>query len=142
MNQIAGNISIDPNDLVFKSSRSSGPGGQNVNKLNTRVTLLFDVANSRSLSEQQRELVFAELGSRVDKSGVVRVVSQKFRTQKANRAAALDKLRILLAKALTPRKVRKRTSVPFAARLRRLQDKRQRSLLKQQRTAPNTTEDR
>ena len=126
-------VEIPEHELFFKTSRSGGPGGQNVNKVNTRITLLFDVANSPSLTASQRRLILAKLATRIDKNGVLRVVSQKFRTQKANRNAAVDKFRVLLAEALTPKPVRRKTSVPYAARQKRLQDKRHRSQLKQQR---------
>ncbi len=131
--EIGRKLAIGDDELVFKSSRSSGPGGQNVNKVNTRITLLFDVANSPSLTEPQRRRILAKLATRIDKNGVLRVVSQKYRTQKANRNAAVEKFMTLLAEALARKPVRKKTSVPYSARQKRLQDKRHRSLLKQQR---------
>lgn len=133
MVEVGRKLVIGDDELVFKSSRSSGPGGQNVNKVNTRITLLFDVANSPSLTEPQRRLILAKLATRIDKNGVLRVVSQKFRTQKANRNAAIEKFKTLLGGALARKPVRKRTSIPYAARQKRLQNKRHRSLLKQQR---------
>jgi len=134
MIQIDKNNAISENELVFKVSRSGGPGGQNVNKLNTRVTVFLDVANSASFSGRQKRQICKALSTRMDKHGVLRVVSQKHRTQEANRRAALERLRDLLAEALKPRPVRKKTKVPAGARERRLKEKKQRSLLKQQRT--------
>ena len=70
------NLFIREDELVFKFSRSGGPGGQNVNKLNTRVTLFFDAANTMSLSDGQKKRILKRLATRADKNGVIRVVSQ------------------------------------------------------------------
>ena len=141
MIEINGGIFIHEDELVFKVSRSSGPGGQNVNKVNTRVTLFFDVANCGSLSDWQKRRILARLATRTDKNGVLRVVSQKFRTQRANRNAAVERLQELLAGALKTRPIRKKSKVSYAAKQRRLEDKRRRSLLKRQRSAKNLTGD-
>jgi len=133
MIEITGNISISEDEFAFKVSRSGGPGGQNVNKVNTRVTLFFDVGSSESLSDAQKRRILTRLRTRTDKNGVLRVISQKYRTQKANRRAAVERLQGLLADALAIRPVRKKTKVSYAARQRRLEEKRRRSLLKQQR---------
>ena len=134
MIQIDTHNAISEDELVFKVSRSSGPGGQNVNKLNTRVTVFLDVARSASLSDAQKRRIRQALATRMNKDGVLRVVAQKHRTQEANRRAALERLRELLAEALKPRVVRKKTKVPAGARERRLKEKKQRSLLKRQRS--------
>jgi ribosome-associated protein len=141
MIEITDEISINEDELVFKVSRSSGPGGQNVNKLNTRVTLFFDVANCGSLSDLQKRRILTRLSSRADKNGVLRVVSQKFRTQRANRKAAVERLQQLLTDALKTRPVRKKSKVPYAAKQRRLEEKRKRSLLKKQRSVKNLSGD-
>ena len=135
MIEIAQNASIAEEELTFKTSRSSGPGGQNVNKLNTRVTVLFDVGNSPSLSEDQKRRIVSELSGRMDRQGVLHVVSQKHRSQEANRRTAVERLQQLLREALKPMPVRRKTRVPAAARERRLEAKRQRSRLKSQRGA-------
>ena len=134
MIEIGGGVSIAEDELVFKFSRSSGPGGQNVNKVNTRVTVFFDAAGTKSLSDAQKKLIFKKLAAYADKRGVIRVVSQRHRTQKANRQAAVEKLRGLLKGALKKKKVRKKTKVPKAVKERRLAKKKRRSLLKKQRT--------
>ena len=134
MIQIDTHNAISEDELVFKVSRSSGPGGQNVNKLNTRVTVFLDVARSASLSDAQKRRIRQALATRMNKDGVLRVVAQKHRTQEANRRAALERLRELLTEALKPRVVRKKTKVPAGARERRLKEKKQRSLLKRQRS--------
>lgn len=141
MIDITDNISIREDELVFKASRSGGPGGQNVNKVNTRITLFFDVANCESFSNVQKRRILSRLATRADKNGLVRVASQKFRTQKANRRAAVERLQQLLAEALKTRPVRKKTKVPYAVKQRRLEEKRRRSLLKQQRAKRNLAED-
>ncbi len=137
MIEITDDISIPEDELVFRASRSGGPGGQNVNKVNTRVTLFFDVGNCESLSEEQKRRIMTRLKTRTDKNGVLRVVSQKHRTQRANRNAAVERLQGLLTDALKTRPVRKKTRVSYAAKQRRLEEKRRRSMLKQQRAGRN-----
>ena len=133
MIEITKHISLGQEELTFRASRSSGPGGQNVNKLNTRITLLFDVACSPSLSAEQKKRIGRKLATRIDKRGVLRVVSQKHRTQEANRRTAVERLQQLLREALHRRPVRKKTKIPQAINERRLQDKKQRGRLKQER---------
>ncbi len=141
MIRIKNSIFISEDELVFKFSRSSGPGGQNVNKLNTRATLFFDVAGCESFSEVQKKKILTRLATRADKNGVIRVVSQRYRTQKANRRAVVGRLEELLREALKTKAVRKKTKVPEAVKRRRLEEKRRRSLLKRQRAKLNLTED-
>jgi len=126
-------LSIGEDELAFRASRSSGPGGQNVNKLNTRVTLLFDVSGSPSLPAAQKRRLRSILSTRIDKHGVLRVVAQSHRTQEANRRVAVERFQHLLRDALKCKAVRKKTKVPAKAHERRLREKRQRSLLKQER---------
>lgn len=141
MIEITNDTFIPEGELVFKASRSSGPGGQNVNKTNTRVTLFFDVVNCRWLSDMQKQRIRSRLAKRADVNGVIRVVSQKFRTQQANRRAAVERLQQLLSGALKIRPVRKESTVPYAAKQRRLDRKKRRSLLKQRRAGKNSAGD-
>jgi ribosome-associated protein len=134
MIKISRGIFISEDELVFKFSRGGGPGGQNVNKVNTRVTVLFDAANSGSFSDEQKGQILRRLASRADKDGVIRVVSQQYRTQKANRQAAVERLEELLSGALKKKKIRKKTRVPEAAKRERLEKKKRRGFLKRQRT--------
>ena len=135
MTQIKNKIEINESELIFKTSRSSGPGGQNVNKVNTRVTLFFDITASRSFSEAQKSQIIRKLTARIGKAGAIRVVSQKHRTQKANRNAAVERLTELLRTALKTTPPRKKTKVPFPEKQKRLQNKKQRGLLKKKRIA-------
>jgi len=128
-------------ELVFKHSRSSGPGGQNVNKVNTRVTVLLDVAGSSGFTEWQKKRILKRLSSRATKEGVVRVVSQRYRTQKANRRAAVERLAELLSEALKNKPIRKKTRVPAHIKQHRLEQKRHQGRLKRQRSQRDFLED-
>ena len=125
---------IREDELVFRASRSAGPGGQNVNKVNTRITLFFDVARSTSLTEQQKHRIISALSGRIDKAGLLRVISQKFRTQQANRIAAVERFKQLLSQALKDKPIRQQTRIPYSAQQSRLKHKKKRSLMKQLRT--------
>jgi ribosome-associated protein len=133
MIRLTDSLVISGNDLIYKFSRSTGPGGQNVNKLNTRVTLLFNVSDCRSLTDEQKHHIFAGYRSRISADGFLKVVSQSHRTQQANRKAALNRLAELLTNALIETPDRKPTSVPYAEKQKRLRHKRRRSEIKQRR---------
>ena len=133
MAQLTEVIVIPDDELIYKFSRSAGPGGQNVNKLNTRVTLLFHAAGSRALTKDQKQRVITNLSSRISEDGFLTVVSQKHRTQNANRIAAQRRLGELLASALIIKRTRKKTDIPYASHQRRLQHKRRRGEIKQMR---------
>lgn len=134
MVEINPSLSLPDGELELRTSRSAGPGGQNVNKLETRVTVRFDVAGSPSLTDDQRRRIQERLGTRISKAGVLQVSSQRHRTQAANREAAVARLAGLLAAALEPEAERKPTRMPKAAKRRRLEEKRRRGRLKQERS--------
>lgn len=141
MIEINDNIEIAEDQLTFKFSRSAGPGGQNVNKVNTRVTVLLDVPGCSSFTDSQKKLILSRLATRTNKTGQIRVTSQRHRTQKQNRIAAIERLQQLLAEALRKKTARKKTKIPYTARMRRLEEKKQRSQIKRQRAKKNFTED-
>lgn len=141
MIRINSKIQISESELVFTTSRSGGPGGQNVNKVNTRITLFFDVAASGGFSDVQKSRIIRKLATRVSKAGVLRVVSQKHRTQKTNRDTAIERLVDLLQEALKTNPPRKKTKIPFSAKQKRLRNKKQHSLLKKQRAAVKPTDE-
>jgi ribosome-associated protein len=133
---ITEDLSIPDEELGFKTSRSGGPGGQNVNKLETRVTLRFDLAGSPSLSEAQKDRLRQRLATRITKGGVLQVTAQRHRTQAANREAAVERFAELLRENLREEAPRKKTRPSRASRARRLEEKRRHSRRKRERAAP------
>jgi len=111
-------------EFIFSYSRSSGPGGQNVNKVNTKVELRFNVISSDCLSINEKELVLKKLLNKINMDGELILVSQSERSQLRNRENVSEKFFLLLAKALTPPKKRKPTSPTKASREKRLDSKR------------------
>jgi len=117
-------------ELSFKTSRSGGSGGQNVNKVSTKVLLEFDVLNSKVLDEIQLETIQVKLASKINSEGILQVVSQTERTQLKNKKIALEKFNLLITNCFLVRKERKATNVPKAVKEKRLNDKRIKSELK------------
>jgi len=133
---------IIPNEEVqITASRSSGPGGQNVNKVNTRVTLHFPVWSSKYLTDSQKAKISSRLKSRITKDGILYLHAQGTRSQSMNRAVLLERFSILLGDALTPAKPRKKTRIPHNVTKRRLEQKKQRSGLKNDRQKPRRLDD-
>src|SRR5438128_4228229 len=95
-------LTISETELTFTASRSGGPGGQNVNKVSSKVTLAFDVAASTALSEEQKRKIIEKLATRINKEGVLQIVSQRTRSQELNRTDAVTRFSDLLRRALTP----------------------------------------
>jgi ribosome-associated protein len=120
-------------ELQFSASRSSGPGGQNVNKVSTKMELRFHVASSALLSEEEKAMVVEKLGNRINLAGELVLVSQSERSQSQNKEKVTEKFFTLLAKALTPRKKRKPTRPSRASKEERLEKKRQQSEKKERR---------
>ena len=127
---ITDTISIPISELQFRFARSGGPGGQHVNRSATQVELLFDVTNSPSLDETQRQRVLTKLKSRIDKEGVLHLVSQETRSQLRNREEVVERFQELMRDALHVPKRRRPTRPTRAVRERRLEEKRRRSKTK------------
>jgi ribosome-associated protein len=123
-------FSLPRSELRFRASRSGGPGGQHVNTAATRIQLSWDVAGSPSLSERRRQLLLARLAPRLDQEGVLQLAADNHRSQHRNREEAVERLAALLADALRPRKERKATRPPRAAKEKRLREKKQRADVK------------
>ncbi|MFN2613412.1 MAG: alternative ribosome rescue aminoacyl-tRNA hydrolase ArfB [Actinomycetota bacterium] len=128
-------VDIPPDEISVRFSRSSGPGGQNVNKRDTRVELTWNVEATRALSASQKARVRARLARRLDDEGRIRVTASAERTQSANRAAALARLRTIVEGALRPPPPpRKPTKPTRSATERRLREKKLRGELKRSRS--------
>jgi ribosome-associated protein len=115
------------NEITFTTSRSSGPGGQNVNKVNTRVTLWFDVAQSQVLTEEEKQMILKKLATKLTTEGVLQLISQDKRSQLQNKEAAVDKFEKLLAQAFLMKKARKATKPSKGAVQKRIKKKKQHS---------------
>ncbi len=123
-------------ELDLRTSRSRGPGGQHVNKAETRVELRWNVRESAVLSEGQRARILRALAGRINRDGELIVTAETHRSQHRNREEAAGRLRELVARALVRRPRRLPTRRPRAAHERRLRDKRRRAELKRQRRDP------
>jgi ribosome-associated protein len=123
-------IDIPSGEITFEFTTSQGPGGQNVNKVATRAVLLFDLETSSALSDRQKAIIRTKLPGRINRKGVFRVTSQKYRTREANKKAALERFAELLRDALRVIRPRKKTKVPYRTKKIRLNNKKHRSKLK------------
>lgn len=131
---------VPESEIEFRTSRSGGPGGQHVNRRETRVEASWDLSASPSLSEEQRDRLMRKLASRLEKGGVLRVVVDEERSQHRNREIAVRRLRELVTDGLRVRKKRKPTKPPRAAKERRLRQKRRRKQKKEKRQPPHPEE--
>jgi ribosome-associated protein len=124
---ITSTVRIPLAELRFQTSRSSGPGGQNVNKLNTRVQMWWDVTTSAALSDEVRKRFLAQNAARLTRAGELQLECQQFRTQLANRRHCLEELTELVRRALVRPKRRKPSRPTRGSRERRLRQKREQS---------------
>ncbi|HWA32784.1 MAG TPA: alternative ribosome rescue aminoacyl-tRNA hydrolase ArfB [Cyclobacteriaceae bacterium] len=114
-------------ELEFLVSRSSGPGGQNVNKVNSRITLKWNIAGSVLLTSDQKEMLLHKLASQLTKEGVLMISVQDQRSQLQNKEAAVARLDEMLVRALTPKKKRRPTKPSKSSSKKRVESKKKHS---------------
>jgi ribosome-associated protein len=129
------------NELKFSTSRSGGPGGQNVNKVSTKVELRFNITDSASFTDYEKALILDILKNRINNELDLLIISQSARTQLQNRKKAEENLYKLLARALTVKPERKPTKPTKASKTKRLEKKKKRSNIKRFRKSAGTSED-
>jgi ribosome-associated protein len=139
MIRVTRSVQIPEEEINLNFVKASGPGGQNVNKVATAVQLRFDVANSPSLPEYIRKRLMIKAGSRLTSDGVLVIDARRHRTQTRNRKDALERLVDLIRKAAESPRERRRTKPTVASRKRRLENKRNRGVLKKLRRPPVTS---
>jgi ribosome-associated protein len=125
---------IPPSEIQFRFSRSGGPGGQNVNKVSTKVELVYDLAHSSAFDAEAKALIASRLGRHIDSEGLLTVTSQESRSQFQNRRTAVHKLIVLITKALHVARKRKDTKPTHSAVLKRIEHKKKRGVTKQRRS--------
>ena len=129
--------SIIASEFFFKAVRSSGAGGQNVNKVASKVVLSFDLINSKGLTEEEKVLLQIKLVSRLTQEGILILTSEEDRSQLKNKKKVINKCFKLLENALVIPKERKETKISRAVKEKRLNSKKVMSVLKQNRKKPN-----
>lgn len=123
-------------EFEIKAIHSSGPGGQHVNKSNTKIQLRFSIGSSRKLNEEEKDKIRQNLHSMITQSDELLITSQESRSQHSNREDAIEKFYTLIDKALTPSKKRKKTKPPKKVKEKRLEEKKQHSEKKNLRKPP------
>lgn len=118
------------NEFVYSASRSGGPGGQNVNKVSSKVELRFSMISTTLFSDTEKETILKKLKNKINKEGELLIISQSERTQLLNKKVVTEKFYILISKALTIPKYRRATKPTFASKLKRLDEKKNRGSIK------------
>lgn len=118
------------NEFIYSTSRSSGPGGQNVNKVSTKVELRFNLLLTSILTEQEKEIILIKLKNKINKESEIILVSQSERTQLMNKISVTEKFYNLVSKALTKQKKRRSTLPTLSSKIKRLESKRSRGNIK------------
>ena len=137
MIKIKENIIINSKELKFRSIKSSGPGGQNINKNSTAVTLSFDILNSRSLSNETKNKILNKPHKYLSKYGTLMIKVNSFKSQKKNKSEAISRLISYIDNSTILKKKRMQTSPKKSAIERRLMDKKKNSIKKHLRRKPN-----
>jgi ribosome-associated protein len=130
-------LQIPDSEFTWSFARSGGPGGQNVNKVASKAVMRWDIAVSNSLPEDVKSRLALQQKRYFTQDGSLIITSQRYRDQERNRDDCLEKLRAIILQALAVPKARKKTRPSRGAKRRRLQDKKQRSDVKQNRRRPN-----
>jgi ribosome-associated protein len=124
-------LRLPPSEVQYRTARSRGPGGQHVNKTETQVELLFDVAHSPSLNETQRQRILSKLKNIIDNEGVLHLTAQSERSQLRNREIVTARFQEVLAAALRVPKKRRPTKPSAASKAKRIDSKKRRGQIKQ-----------
>lgn len=140
MIRITPRVSIDESEITLGFVRSSGPGGQNVNKVSTAVELRFDAAGSPSLPDDVRKRLLRIAGKKITKEGILIIEARRFRTQEKNRADAIERLAGLIKKAAVEPVKRRKTRPTVQSKEERIKRKKRRSMIKESRRPVTVTD--
>ncbi|PID60598.1 MAG: aminoacyl-tRNA hydrolase [Ignavibacteriae bacterium] len=130
-------ISIDENELEFSFVKASGPGGQNINKVATSVQLRFNVAESKSINEKVKILIFKNSCNKLTKNNEILIEAKRFRTQEKNKKDALERFKLFLLESVKVKKKRKKTLPTTSSVERRIETKKKRANIKKLREKVN-----
>jgi ribosome-associated protein len=133
MIEVSSTVKLDDSELQLDFIRASGPGGQNVNKVSSAVQLRFDVGASPNLTEEVKERLAKLAGSRITQDGVLVIEAKRYRGQEQNRLDAIQRLVVLIQKALQKPEIRRKTRPSISARAARVDEKKHRGAIKRTR---------